>query len=133
MQEQGLLVRSNDGLTPTIGCYLLFGHCVSERFPYARIAFTTKGKRRQVFDGNLIEQYRRLQTHLTSDEVNPMLRIRGERTAEKRPAYPPRALTELIVNLLVHRDYEAETYCHTSGLAVEIGTRSSMIHVKEEA
>jgi hypothetical protein len=112
MQEQGLLVRSRDGLTPTIGCYLLFGRRVSERFPCARVALTTKGKRRQIFDGNLIEQYRKLEAHLTSDEVNPLLRIKGERTAEERPAYPPRALTELIVNLLVHRDYEAEAYSH---------------------
>jgi SIR2-like domain len=112
MQEQGLLVGSKDGLTPTIGCYLLFGRRVSERFPYARVALTTKGKRRQVFDGNLIEQYRKLEARLTSDEVNPLLRIKGERTAEERPAYPPRTLTELIVNLLVHRDYEAEDYSH---------------------
>jgi hypothetical protein len=90
MQEQGLLVRSKDGLSPTIGCYLLFGRRVSERFPYARVALTTKGKKRQVFDGNLIEQYRKLETHLTSEEVNPVLRIKGERTAEERSAYPPR-------------------------------------------
>jgi hypothetical protein len=90
MQEQGLLVRSKDGLSPTIGCYLLFGRRVSERFLYARVALTTKGKKRQVFDGNLIEQYRKLETHLTSKEVNPVLRIKGERTAEERSAYPPR-------------------------------------------
>jgi hypothetical protein len=44
MQEQGLLVRSKDGLTPTIGCYLLFGRRVSERFPYARVAFQRRAR-----------------------------------------------------------------------------------------
>jgi hypothetical protein len=112
IQEQGLLVRRGDTLTPTVGCYLLFGRRVPERFPYVRVAFATNGKKRQVFDGNLIEQYRKLEAYLMGEEVNPLLRIKGERTAEERPAYPPRALTELLVNLLVHRDYEAEEHSY---------------------
>ncbi|MCI0390766.1 MAG: hypothetical protein MOB07_18630 [Acidobacteria bacterium] len=112
MQEQGLLVKEENVYKPTIGCYLLFGREVSERFPYARVGITTSGKKRQVFEGNLIEQFRKIEAHLTSEEINPLLRVKGERSANEKPAYPPRALTELIVNLLVHRDYEKAEYSH---------------------
>jgi hypothetical protein len=112
MQEQGLLVKQEDKLVPTIGCFLLFGQEVADKFPHARVAFTTGGKKRQVFDGNLIEQFRKLITHLNSDEVNPSLRVKSERSSTERQAYQPRALTELIVNLLVHRDYQAEDYSY---------------------
>lgn len=112
MREQGLLVENDGVLVPTIGCYLLFGKEVSERFPYARIAFTRDRKKRVVFDGNLLSQYRQLVEHLTSVEINPFLRIKGRKSSEEQPAYPERALTELAVNMLVHRDYETEEYSH---------------------
>ncbi len=105
LREQGLLVRREDHLVPTVACYLLFGRNVTDRFPQACVSFTHGGRKRVVFDGNLITQYRKIVEHLTSEEVSPNLRIKGERTAEERPAYPQRALVELTVNLLVHRDY----------------------------
>lgn len=112
MQEQGLLLRRNDILVPSIGCYLLFGRDVQERFPYAKVAFTSGSKRRQVFEGNLIFQYRSLEAHLHSEIVNPLLRIKGERAAKEKFAYPSRALTEILVNMLVHRDYETDFYSY---------------------
>lgn len=112
MLEQGLLVKQEGMVVPTVGCYLLFGRNVAEKFPHVRVAFTTSGKKRQVFDGNLIEQFTKLITHLNSEEVNPSLRIKSERSSVQKPAYQPRALTELTVNLLVHRDYQAEAYSH---------------------
>jgi hypothetical protein len=48
-----------------------------------------------------------LVAHLASDDVNPTLRVKGERNSQEQAAYPRRALVELAVNMLVHRDYEA--------------------------
>jgi hypothetical protein len=110
MREQGLIVGRVDNPVPTQGCFLLFGRDVNSRFPYARVALTHEGKKRVVFEGNLITQYNNLKGYLMSKDVNPVLRIKGERTAEERPAYPERTLTELAVNFLVHRDYSAQGY-----------------------
>lgn len=43
---------------------------------------------------------------MDSQEINPILKLKKRRTHTDQPAYPPRVLTELLVNLLVHRDYE---------------------------
>jgi hypothetical protein len=110
LREQGLVVQTNGKAVPTVGCYLLFGKDTSEKFPYARISFTREHKKRVVFEGNLITQYRKLVEHLSSNEVNPFLRVKGRKSSEERPAYPERALTELAVNLVVHRDYQTEEY-----------------------
>ncbi len=110
MKEQGLIVETNGVSVPTKGCYLLFGRDVSEHFPFARVAFTRGNRARVVFEGTLISQFRMLVDHLTSDEVNPILRVKGERNSEEQAAYPDRALFELAVNMLVHRNYEVETH-----------------------
>jgi predicted HTH transcriptional regulator len=110
LREQGLIVQTNGKPIPTVGCYLLFGRETSERFPYARVSFTRGHKKRVVFEGNLITQYRKLVEYLGSSEVNPLLRVKERRSSEERTAYPERALTELTVNLLVHRDYATEEY-----------------------
>jgi hypothetical protein len=110
MKEQGLVVVTNGAATPTKGCYLLFGREVSERFPFAKVAFTRGNRKRVVFEGSLIGQFMKLVDHLTSDEINPTLRVKGERSSEEQAAYPNRALVELAVNMLVHRDYEAEMH-----------------------
>jgi hypothetical protein len=106
LREQGLIVMKGSQPIPTIGAFLLFGKNTSERFPHAKISFTRGGKKRKVFDGNLINQFRRLLEYLNTDEINPLLRLKGNRTAETQPAYADRAIVELIVNTLVHRDYE---------------------------
>ena len=36
--------------------------------------------------------------------------MKGDRTAEETAAYPDRALSELVVNLLTHRDYKVQDY-----------------------
>jgi len=110
MCEQGLLVMKDGTAMPTTACYLLFGIDVSERFPYAKIAFTRNGKKRKVFEGNLMSQFRNLLNYLNSEEINPLLRVKRNRKAESQPAYPERAIVEMIVNLLVHRDYEVQSY-----------------------
>lgn len=110
MREQGLLIDCNGTLTPTVGCYLLFGKSVTDHFPYARISLIRDRKKQLIFDGNLLTQFRKLIDYLTSEEVNPILEVKKERTSEEMPAYPPRALVELAVNMLVHRDYSVPDY-----------------------
>ncbi|MHB8638732.1 MAG: hypothetical protein ACYDBL_02905 [Candidatus Acidiferrales bacterium] len=43
---------------------------------------------------------------LEAAEVNPLLKVKKRRQHDEQTAYPPRALVELLVNMLVHRDYE---------------------------
>ena len=43
---------------------------------------------------------------LAGEDVNPMLRVKRRTTHSPTAAYPARALVELLVNMLVHRDYE---------------------------
>ena len=110
MREQGLLISEGESYRPTIGCYLLFGRSVTDLFPYARVSFTRDSKRRVIFGGNLITQLQELESYLTSNDINPTLRVKNERSATEQTAYPPRALLELTVNMLVHRDYVSSNY-----------------------
>lgn len=106
LQEQGLLVEVEGAIVPTAGCLLLFGKDPQSRFPHAVVSATIGGKKRLVFSGNLIRQRVELLEWIESYDVNPTLRVKKRATHQDTPAYPPRALVELLVNMLVHRDYE---------------------------
>jgi hypothetical protein len=106
MREQGLLIHDNAIDKVTAGAILLFGKCSDNFFPHAVISVTEAGKKREIYDGNLITQHRRLLEKLEAPEVNPRLKVKKRRQHDERSAYPPRALVELLVNMLVHRDYE---------------------------
>lgn len=106
MRELGLLVGEASADTPSVACILLFGKDPSAFFPHAVVSTTFDGKRRQVFGGNLITQYKKLVEWLESDDTNPTLKVKGHRIHQSQKAYSPRALIELLVNMLVHRDYE---------------------------
>jgi len=109
MREQGLLVKNPHGEDEvTNGAVLLFGQNPQRFLPHAVVAFTELGKKREVYDGNLLSQRRRMLEKLDSSDVNPVVKLKRRTNHEDRPAYPPRALVELLVNLLVHRDYEVE-------------------------
>jgi len=108
LERQGFLQRRQNELVPSAGCFLLFGIDVQKRFPYACVAFTQNDKSRTVINGNLVTQFRSILDILSTDEVNPRIRLKADRVAEDQDAYPVRALTELTVNLLVHRDYEVQ-------------------------
>jgi len=110
MKEQGLLSRDSEGNEHiTNGAMLLFGREPQKFIPQAVVAVTEAGKKREVYDGNLISQHRKLLEKMESPDVNPILKLKKRRSHNDQTAYPPRVLTELLVNLLVHRDYEAQT------------------------
>lgn len=105
MREQGLVVPDGASDSITAGAVLLFGNRTQHFFPHAVISVTEAGKKREVYDGNLLNQHRRLLQKLETPEFNPLLQIKKRRQHDEQTAYPPRALVELLVNMLVHRDY----------------------------
>lgn len=106
MRELGLLVDSKGRELPSAGCILLFGRDPSRFFPHAIVSVTIDGKKRRVFGGNLLNQYRDLLEWAESEDVNPTLKVKTGHQHQLRKAYSDRAIVELLVNLLVHRDYE---------------------------
>ena len=106
MREQGLLVADEAGDRVTAGALLLFGKRTQDFFPHAVVALTEAGKKREIYDGNLISQHRALLQKMESQDVNPLLKLKKRRQHTDQPAYPPRVLVELLVNMLVHRDYQ---------------------------
>ena len=106
MRELGLLAPDSGLDRPSVACVLLFGRDPARFFPHAVIAATIDGKRRRVFGGNLIGQHKAVLEWFEQEQVNPALKVKGRRQHETRNAYPERAMVELLVNMIVHRDYE---------------------------
>jgi hypothetical protein len=109
MREQGLILADHGSDKVTAGALLLFGKKTQKFFPHAVISLTEAGKKRQIYEGNLIGQHRALLQNLQrldSTDVNPALKLKKRRQHTDQTAYPPRVLVELLVNMLVHRDYE---------------------------
>jgi hypothetical protein len=106
MREQGLIVATSGSDKVTAGALLLFGKRTQDFFPHAVVALTEKGKKREIYEGNLIAQHRALLQKLETTDVNPQLKLKKRRQHTDQTAYPPRVLVELLVNMLVHRDYE---------------------------
>lgn len=118
LREQGFLVKAKDKERPTAGCVLLFGRNPQDHFSHAVVSATIAGKKRVLFEGNLIQQHKNILDWLSSEDVNPKLKVkRGAKHAEA-PAFASRALVELLVNMLVHRDYERTD---TASINVEPG------------
>ena len=108
LREQGFLVKAGGAEHPTRGCVLLFGIDPQRFFPHAVVAATIGGKKRLVFSGNLIRQRKDLLEWLEGDDVNPTLKVKRRSTHKASSAYHQRALVELLINLLVHRDYQRQ-------------------------
>lgn len=108
MRELGLLLNADGIERPSVGCILLFGRQPERFFPHAIISATLDGKKRQVLHGNLLSQQSQALEWLEQADVNPSIKVKGLRKHETRKAYSERALVELLVNMIVHRDYEAK-------------------------
>jgi predicted HTH transcriptional regulator len=106
MREQGLIVLDSGADKVTAGALLLFGKRPQDFFPHAVVSLTEAGKKREIYEGNLIAQHRALIQKLETPDVNPALKLKKRRQHTDQTAYPPRVLVELLVNMLVHRDYE---------------------------
>jgi hypothetical protein len=103
--DRQLAASVNGKLVPTNACVLLFGKDPQRHCPQAIVSFTTRHKALISFRGNLITQLRDVRQALNSPEVNPRLRIKNQDGLEEKSAYAPRALNELVANLITHRDY----------------------------
>jgi hypothetical protein len=119
MREQGLIVPNAGGDQVTVGALLLFGKSPQTFFPHAVVSLTEAGKKREIYEGNLIAQHRRLLEKLETADVNPSLKLKKRRQHSEQNAYPPRVLVELLVNMLVHRDYEMP---ESSGIELHPGS-----------
>ena len=105
LRELGLLVDDDGIERPSIAAILLFGRDPQRFLPHAVVTVTIDGKKRKVITGNLLQQRRDLLEWAEQKEVNPTLKVKVRGRHEERRAYHERALVELCVNLLVHRDY----------------------------
>lgn len=106
LRELGLLVNVKGTERPSNAAMLLFGADPQRFFPHAIVSVTVDGKRREVKSGNLLKQRADLLEWIAGKDVNPTLKVKVLGRHVERTAYHERALVELIVNLLVHRDYE---------------------------
>ena len=94
MREQGLIVANSSGDQVTAGALLLFGKRTQDFFPHAVVSLTEAGKKREIYDGNLIAQHRALLQKLETNDVNPLLKLKRRRQHTDQTAYPPRVLVE---------------------------------------
>ena len=105
LRELGLLVADGGVERPSIAAILLFGREPQRFLPHAIVTVTIDAKKRKVITGNLLQQRKDLLEWAEQKEVNATLRVKVRDRHEERRAYHERALIELCVNLLVHRDY----------------------------
>ncbi len=105
MRELGLLVAVDGYEKPSVACILLFGRDTGRFFSHSVIEATERGKKRRVFNGNLITQHKAVLDWFDEEKINPPINVKARRQHETRNAYPDRALVELVVNMIVHRDF----------------------------
>jgi hypothetical protein len=90
LRELGLFTNHNNIEVPTVGCVLLFGRRPQDFFPQAVVSVSISGKKRIVFEGNLIVQRRDLLEWLETPEINPQLKVKRRVVYEQQLAYAPR-------------------------------------------
>jgi hypothetical protein len=118
LRELGLILTIGGAERPSIAAVLLFGRDPQRFLSHAVVTLTIDGKKRKVVSGNLLNQRKQLLEWAADPDVNPVLKVKVRGRHEERRAYHERALFELCINLLVHRDYSdgrpATIEAHTS-------------------
>ena len=119
--DQDLASRTEEGNTfPTVGGYLLFADTPQSHIQTAQVVVRLKGSPEwfedvfdvsgeqveQVIEGNLWVQLEEIYALLSS--VNRSFLLKEGRHSKSVYPYPPDALREIVVNALVHRDYEKD-------------------------
>ena len=119
--DQDLASRTEEGdIFPTVGGYLLFAEMPQHHIPTAQVIVRLKGSPEwldDIFDvsggqielvieGNLWVQLEEIYALLSS--VNRSFLLKEGRHSKSVSLYPPDALGEIVVNALVHRDYEKD-------------------------
>jgi nucleoside phosphorylase len=103
--RQHLAIISGDGkVQPTRAGYLLFGRKPHERIPASIVLLRVRGEEEQRIEGSLWNQLASITDALA--EVNKPFLLKAEKSETVYP-YPPTALREVIVNALVHREYDS--------------------------
>ena len=117
--DQDLALRTEAGdIFPTVGGYLLFAEMPQHHIQTAQVLVRLKGSPEwledifdasgeqveEVIEGNLWVQLEEIYALLSS--VNRSFLLKEGRYSKSVSLYPPDALREIIVNALVHRDYE---------------------------
>jgi hypothetical protein len=103
--RQHLAVNIGDGrVTPTIAGYLLFGRKPHEKMPSSVTVLRVGGEEERHVEGGLWTQLASIMDALA--EVNKPFLLKGEKSETVYP-YPPTALREVVVNALVHREYDS--------------------------
>jgi predicted HTH transcriptional regulator len=105
LRELGLLIDAGGIDRPSIAAVLLFGRDPQRFIPHGVVTVTVDRKKRKVITGNLLKQRKDLLDWVEQEDVNPILKVKVRGRHEERRAYHERALIELCINLLVHRDY----------------------------
>lgn len=127
--DRDLATRTKEGVVfPTIGGYLLFAEIPQHHLQPAQVIVRLKGGAEwlesvfdvsddddaeldeevieQVIEGNLWSQLEEIYTLLS--RVNRSFLLKEGRHSRYVYPYPPDALREIVVNALVHRDYEKD-------------------------
>jgi predicted HTH transcriptional regulator/NAD-dependent SIR2 family protein deacetylase len=119
--DQDLASRTAEGnIFPTVGGYLLFAATPQSHIQTAQVVVRLKGapewledvfdvsgeQVEQVIEGNLWVQLEEIYALLSS--VNRSFLLKEGRHSKSVYPYPPNALREIVVNALVHRDYEKD-------------------------
>lgn len=109
---EGELIRQDlalstveDRLLPTNAGYLLFGKAPVERVRGSSVFLEVEGEEIQEIKGNLWFQLKVILDSLA--DANGSFLLKGDKSQTVYP-YPPTALREIVVNALVHRDYNLE-------------------------
>jgi hypothetical protein len=105
-----LAVTSGGHIKPTLAGYLLFGLQPHERLPSAKVrlrVLNNDGATEEWVEGNLWNQLAEVTNVLT--DFNKPFRLKGEKSENVFP-YPPLALKEVLVNALVHRQYDVSQH-----------------------